>query len=228
LKFEYFLIIVSVLVFSYLIYDSFEIDYLYKNKYEIEVVSGDFLELIDYKEKVKLPHLNIRGIIKSISKDNVLVELSEKSGTFLKSRFIKFKTDDIMLEKLKEKNDVFLKLHDINLEGNILNYEYIEIYKYTENIDKENIKEESFYVPNDFGGIMKYVGTTFTYKNNRYFENNNDLSEDGKIYFVDIYTDTLLIEEYKNLFIPRKWYNMVNPQETYFDIIYDIYLKKEL
>ena len=43
------------------------------------------------------------------------------------------------------------------------------------------------------------------------------------MYFADIYDGQLLIEEYKNLFLPPKWYNMVNPQETYFDIIVDIY-----
>ena len=43
---------------------------------------------------------------------------------------------------------------------------------------------------------------------------------------INIYDEQLLFEEYKNILIPMKWYNMVNPQETYFDIIVEIYKNK--
>ena len=97
------------------------------------------------------------------------------------------------------------------------------MYKYYETIDKEEKGHVTWYVPNDFGGILKFDGQEFVFNGNRYVDYDEDLSEDGKRYFVDIYDGQLLIEEYKNMFPLMRWYNMVNPQETYFDIIVDIY-----
>jgi hypothetical protein len=42
-----------------------------------------------------------------------------------------------------------------------------------------------------------------------------------------MYDGRLLIEEYKNMYFPMRWFNMINPQETYFDVIVKIYKEKE-
>lgn len=103
----------------------------------------------------------------------------------------------------------------------------MEVYKYFESIPKEKEHRVTWWTGNDFGGILKSTGTEFEYNGYKYVDPDyNYAEEDGKTYFVDIYDEKLLIEEYKNIFPPMKWYNMVNPQETYFDIIVDIYKNK--
>ncbi len=128
--------------------------------------------------------------------------------------------------KLSVGNDVFIKFKSIFIQNKELHFKTIEIYKYFETIEKEETGKVTWWMVNDFGGLFNYTGKEFIYKGNKYVDNDDDLSEDGKVYFVDIYDEQLLIEEYKNIFPPMKWYNMVNPQETYFDIIVDIYKTK--
>ena len=118
---------------------------------------------------------------------------------------------------------VFIKFNNVFINEYKIHFRNLEIYKYYEEIEKKDLGHATWYVFNDFGGILKYDGMEFEYSENRYVINDQDLSEDGKQYFVDIYDEGLLFEEYKNIFPPMKWYNMVNPQETYFDIIVDIY-----
>ena len=171
-----------------------------------------------------MPHLNYRGVVESASGDSYTIVLSE----FFKNYFL---TDSIVIYapnstiKLKEKDDVFIKFLNINIHENKLYFTALEIYKYTEKIEKKGNKKVAWWSINDFGGFLKTTGTEFVYNGFKYVDPDNELSEDGKKYFVDIYDEQLLIEEYKNVFPPMKWYNMVNPQETYFDIIVDIYKK---
>lgn len=125
--------------------------------------------------------------------------------------------------KLNKDDDVFIKFNYILIQNKKLHFSSVELYKYYETIEKEEKGHVTWFVPNDFGGLLKLDGNEFIYNGNKYVDSDEDLSEDGKQYFVDIYDGQLLFEEYKNMFPPMKWYNMVNPQETYFDIIVDIY-----
>lgn len=119
-----------------------------------------------------------------------------------------------------------MKFNRINVLNNGLHFENVEVYKYFENIEKEVVGKVTWRVPNDFGGIIKYTGTEFIYNGNKYVDSDKDYSEDEKKYFVDIYDGQLLIEEYKNIFPPMRWFNMINPQESYFDILVVIYKNK--
>ncbi|MBR3281048.1 MAG: hypothetical protein IKI57_04315 [Clostridia bacterium] len=129
------------------------------------------------------------------------------------------------LVRLNINDDVFIKFNNIYIHNKELNFASIELYKHYETIEKNIIGHVTWFVPNDFGGILQFDGVEFEFNGNKYVDFDNDISEDGKQYFVDIYDGGLLFEEYKNIFPPMKWYNMVNPQETYFDIIVDIYKK---
>ena len=127
---------------------------------------------------------------------------------------------------LSKDDDVFIKFKNILIEGKTLIFDKIEIYKYVNNIDNQETRHVSWWSINDFGGFLKSTGEEFVYEGNKYVQPDEVLSEDGKIFFIDIYDGQLLIEEYKNIFPPMKWYNMVNPQETYFDVIVSIYKNK--
>ena len=70
---------------------------------------------------------------------------------------------------------------------------------------------------------MKVDGTSFKYNNNAYFKSNYDLSENNEIYFTNIKNGVLLIEEIKSIIFPFKIYNMINPQETKFNEMIEIY-----
>ena len=73
---------------------------------------------------------------------------------------------------------------------------------------------------------MKVDGTSFRYNNNVYFKSTYDLSENNEVYFVNIKSGVLLIEEIKSIIFPFKIYNMINPQETRFNEMVEIYTNK--
>ena len=154
-----------------------------------------------------------------------MINLSDKSNEFLVTRKINICTPNSRT-KLKPNDIVFVKFNHIYINGDKLEFVSLEVYKYYETIEKEVIGHVTWWVPNDFGGLLKTSGTEFKFNGDRYVDCDNDISEDGKRYFIDIYDGRLLFEEYKNMFPPMKWYNMVNPQETCFDIIVDIYKNK--
>ena len=174
---------------------------------------------------VSLPHLNVRGKVKNVSGDQYIIILSEKSRTFLETTEITLEIPEPQII-LKENDDIFVKFNRINVLNNGLHFENVEVYKYFENIEKEVIGKVTWWVPNDFGGILRNTGTEFIFNGNKYVDPDTEYSEDGTYYFVDVYDGQLLIEEYKNMFPPMRWFNMVNPQETYFDIIVEIYRDK--
>ncbi len=124
---------------------------------------------------------------------------------------------------MQENDDVFVKFKNISVKNDTLNFSKVEIYKYVEEIEKNNVHRVTWWAVNSFGGLIKYSGREFEYNGHKYVDYDKDISEDMKQYFIDIYDGQLLIEEYKNIFPPMKWFNMVNPQETYFDVIVDIY-----
>ena len=174
---------------------------------------------------VWIPHLNVRGVVKEVSGETYEITLSEKSQGFLETSKIEIFAPNAII-KLNENDDVFVKFNRIFIKNKQLFFSSIEVYKYFETIEKEEKGKVTWWMLNDFGGFFKYTGNEFIFNGLKYVDNDVDLSEDEKIYFVDIYDEQLLIEDYKNIFPPMKWYNMVNPQETYFDIIVDIYKNK--
>ena len=97
------------------------------------------------------------------------------------------------------------------------------MFKYINEIKIDNVKEDYYICKNDYGGFMKVNGTSFRYNDNVYFKSNYDLSNNNEIYFVNIENGILLIEEIKSLIFPFKIYNMINPQETIFNEIVNIY-----
>ena len=181
------------------------------------------LTLKNEQEKVSIPHLNVKGTIKSADVNNIVIELSDYARTYLKTTEINIYNDDIDLE---ENQKIFIKFNDINIEEESLNYSSIEIYKNIAEIKVDNVKEDYFICKNDYGGFMKVNGTSFRYNNNIYFSSEYDLSDNNETYFINIKNGNLLIEEIKSIIFPFKIYNMINPQETKFNEIIEIYMNK--
>ena len=173
-------------------------------------------------DKVLIPHLNLKGIVKNIDKNNFLIELSEYAKTFLDTTEINIYNDNV---ELGENQIVFIKFNDINIEDNRLNYSSVEIYKHIKDIKMDNLKKDYFICKNDYGGFMKVNGTSFRYNDNIYF-NSEYFNNNHENYFINIKNGNLLIEEIKNLIFPFKIYNMINPQETKFNEIVEIYMNK--
>ena len=153
---------------------------------------------------MRIPHLNVRGVVESSDNDSIRIKLSDKSQTFLNTQYIEVITDDAKTQL--QKNDiVFVKFKEINVINNHLNFSNIEIYKCVETIEKQDARDVSWWAVNAFGGFIKYTGKEFLYNGLKYVDYDKDISEDGKQYFVDIYDGQLLIEEYKNIFPPIIW-----------------------
>lgn len=181
------------------------------------------LTLKNEQEKVSIPHLNVKGIIKNVNANNIMIELSDYARTFLDTTQITITNDDMELE---ENQKIFIKFNDINIEEKRLKYSSIELYRHIKEIKIDNLKEDYFVCKNDYGGFMKVKGTSFKYNNNIYFKSDYELSENNEMYFINIKNGVLLIEEMKSLIFPFKIYNMVNPQETKFNEIVEIYMNK--
>lgn len=178
------------------------------------------LILKDKKSNVSIPHLNIKGIIKEVNENKIIVELSKYAKTYLETTEINIYKDNL---ELKENEKVFLKFNEIDIKEDRANYSSIDVYKLIEKIKIEDEKEDYYICKNDYGGFMKVTGTSFRYNNNIYFKSDTDLSENDETYFVNIKTGILLIEEIKSIIFPFKIYNMINPQETMFNEVIEIY-----
>lgn len=188
------------------------------------MLSGEkVLVLKNTQEQVSMPHLNIKGTIKNVNENILVIELSDYSKTYLETTEIDIYNDDMNLEMNQK---IFIKFNDIHIEGKSLSYSSIEIYKHVNEIKVDNEKEDFFICKNDYGGFMKVKGTSFRYNNNIFFKSDYDLSENNEVYFVNIKNGNLLIEEIKSLIFPFKIYNMINPQETNFNEIVEIYINR--
>ena len=151
---------------------------------------------------------------------NIDIELSDYAKTFLQTTQITINDENFNLE---ENQRIIVKFDDINIEGKNLYYSNVEVYKHISKIDFDKVKDDFFVCQNDYGGFMKVDGTSFKYNNNVYFKSNYDLSENNEIYFINIKSGVLLIEEIKSIIFPFKIYNMINPQETRFNEMIEIY-----
>lgn len=218
----YILIIFFVLLLL-MIVNLLNINYIKQENSQIEIIGVKVLTLKNNQEKVSLPHLNVKGTIKDINSNCIDIELSDYAKTFLETTQITINNERFNLE---ENQRIFIKFNDINIEEKNLYYSSIDIYKYIKEIDLENKKEDFFVCKSDYGGFMKVDGVNFKYNNNIYFKSNYDLSENNEVYFVNIKNGVLLIEEIKNIIFPFKIYNMINPQETMFNEMIEIYMNK--
>jgi hypothetical protein len=198
-------------------------NYFKQNLNKVSIVGEKELILKDEQEKVKIPHLNIKGIVTEIGEKEIKIKLSDYSKEYLETEAIVIKDDSFSLEKNQR---VFIKFNDISIDGKKLNYSSVELYKYLEKIDIINEFEDYFTCDNDYGGELKIYGVSFSYNGEPYFENEIDLSENNEMYYINVKDGKLLVEELKSNTYPFKMYNMINPQETkYFDII-EIYKNK--
>ena len=213
------LIISSILLFL-LIVDMLNINYIKQDDTQVEILGEKKLVLKDKHNAVSIPHLNVKGTIKNIDSNHIEIELSEYSKAFLETTSITVNNEEF---DLIENQLVFVKFNDIKIDGESLIYSYLELYKYLEEIDISEEKRDFYVCKNDYGGFIKARGTSFKYKGNVYFKNDHDFSENNEVYFANIKSGVLLIEEIKSLIFPFKVYNMINPQETKFYEILDIY-----
>ena len=120
--------------------------------------------------------------MEEVSGDNYIIELSEKSQGFLDTTSVKLYASDSSI-KLNKNDDVFIKFNNIYIHNKELNFASIELYKYYETIEKNIIGHVTWFVPNDFGGILQFDGVEFEFNGNKYVDFDDDISEDGKQYF---------------------------------------------
>lgn len=221
-KIAWMILIICVILLALVIYlfNNNEIKHV---KSDVEVDGKMTLLLNKEYEKVTLPHLNIKGIIKDIDTEKIIIKLSENSNKYLETNEIILKNKNY---NLKENDKVFIKINGINIDKNELNYSEIELYKFKNNIEKTNEKKDYFICKNSYGEKIKITGTSFKYNGNKYFLADQKIDENNEIYFLNIENGTLLIEDYKDEKFPHKVYNMVNPQETMFEKIIEIYSMK--
>lgn len=217
------ILVIACVFLAMIIADMLNINKIKREESNIEVIGEKQLILKEWKENVHIPHLNIKGIIKEVNKDTVVISLSENSASFLESKEIVIKNKDINLNKNEK---IFIVLNGIQIDGNICKYSSVELYKLKENFCLENTKKAFFVCKNDYGGFMKVNGKLFKYKNNIYFLADIDLGENNEIFYENVNNGNLLIEEYKSLVFPFKVYNMINPQETMYEEIVEIYNSK--
>ena len=91
------------------------------------MLSGEkVLVLKNTQEQVSMPHLNIKGTIKNVNENILVIELSDYSKTYLETTEIDIYNDDMDLEMNQK---IFIKINDIHIEGKSLSYSSIEIYK---------------------------------------------------------------------------------------------------
>ena len=219
-KLIWLILIISIVLLFLLIVDMLNINYIKQGDTQVEILGKKELTLKDNHNAVSLPHLNVKGIIKNVDSDQIEVELSEYSRTFLKTTSIMIKNEKFLLDKDQL---VFIKFNHIDIDGESLVYSSVELFKYIEKIDISEIKRDFYVCKYDYGGFIKANGISFKYKGNVYFKNDHDFSDNNEVYFVNIKNGVLLIEEIKSLIFPFKVYNMINPQETRFYEILDIY-----
>lgn len=216
----WYILIISLVLLLLMIVNLLNINYIKQENSQIEVIGEKVLTLKNNQEKVSLPHLNIKGTIKDINSNSIDIELSDDAKTFLETTQITIYNESF---NLKENQRIFIKINDINIEEKNLYYSFVEIYKYIKELDLDNKREDFFVCRSDYGGFMKVDGVSFEYNNNIYFKSDYELSENNEIYFANIKNGALLIEEIKSIIFPFKIYNMINPQETRFNEMIEIY-----
>lgn len=198
-------------------------NYIKQENGQVEVLGEKILMLQNNVTKVSIPHLNLKGIIKSIDSNRINIELADYAKTFLETTQIMINNENYNLE---ENQRIILKFNEINIDEKKISYSNVELYKLLGEIEEYNVKNDFYVCKNDFGGFMKVDGESFKYDENVYFKSSYDLSENNEVYFVNVKNGILLVEEIKSVIFPFKIYNLINPQETRFYDIIEIYLNK--
>ena len=217
------ILIILTLILSFSIVNLLNINYIKQENGQVEVLGEKNLILKNSVTKVSIPHLNLKGIIKSIDSNRINIELADYAKTFLETTQITINNENFNLE---ENQRIILKFNEINIDEKNIYYSNVELYKLLSEIEEYNVKDDFYVCKNDFGGFMKVDGESFKYDENVYFKSSYDLSENNEVYFVNVKNGILLVEEIKSVIFPFKIYNLINPQETRFYDIIEIYLNK--
>ena len=217
------ILIILTLILSFSIVNLLNINYIKQENGQVEVLGEKILMLQNNVTKVSIPHLNLKGIIKSIDSNRINIELADYAKTFLETTQIMINNENFNLE---ENQRIILKFNEINIDEKNIYYSNVELYKLLSEIEEYNVKDDFYVCKNDFGGFMKVDGESFKYDENVYFKSSYDLSENNEVYFVNVKNGILLVEEIKSVIFPFKIYNLINPQETRFYDIIEIYLNK--
>ena len=217
------ILIILTLILSFSIVNLLNINYIKQENGQVDVLGEKILMLQNNVTKVSIPHLNLKGIIKSIDSNRINIELADYAKTFLETTQITINNENFNLE---ENQRIILKFNEINIDEKNIYYSNVELYKLLSEIEEYNVKDDFYVCKNDFGGFMKVDGKSFKYDENVYFKSSYDLSENNEVYFVNVKNGILLVEEIKSVIFPFKIYNLINPQETRFYDIIEIYLNK--
>ena len=217
------ILIILTLILSFSIVNLLNINYIKQENGQVEVLGEKNLILKNSVTKVSIPHLNLKGIIKSIDSNRINIELADYAKTFLETTQITINNENFNLE---ENQRIILKFNEINIDEKNIYYSNVELYKLLSEIEEYNVKDDFYVCKNDFGGFMKLEGESFKYDENVYFKSSYDLSENNEVYCVNVKNGILLVEEIKSVIFPFKIYNLINPQETRFYDIIEIYLNK--
>ena len=217
------ILIILTLILSFSIVNLLNINYIKQENGQVDVLGEKNLILKNSVTKVSIPHLNLKGIIKSIDSNRINIELADYAKTFLETTQITINNENFNLE---ENQRIILKFNEINIDEKKISYSNVELYKLLSEIEEYNVKNDFYVCKNDFGGFMKVDGERFKYDENVYFKSSYDLSENNEVYFVNVKNGILLVEEIKSVIFPFKIYNLINPQETRFYDIIEIYLNK--
>ena len=217
------ILIILTLILSFSIVNLLNINYIKQENGQVDVLGEKNLILKNSVTKVSIPHLNLKGIIKSIDSNRINIELADYAKTFLETTQITINNENFNLE---ENQRIILKFNEINIDEKNIYYSNVELYKLLSEIEEYNVKNDFYVCKNDFGGFMKVDGESFKYDENVYFKSSYDLSENNEVYFVNVKNGILLVEEIKSVIFPFKIYNLINPQETRFYDIIEIYLNK--
>ena len=217
------ILIILTLILSFSIVNLLNINYIKQENGQVDVLGEKNLILKNSVTKVSIPHLNLKGIIKSIDSNRINIELADYAKTFLETTQITINNENFNLE---ENQRIILKFNEINIDEKKISYSNVELYKLLSEIEEYNVKNDFYVCKNDFGGFMKVDGESFKYDENVYFKSSYDLSENNEVYFVNVKNGILLVEEIKSVIFPFKIYNLINPQETRFYDIIEIYLNK--
>ena len=110
----WYMLIVSLIILVLMIANLLNINYIKQENNNVEVLEKKVLILKDKQNKVSIPHLNLKGIIKNINSSRIDIELSDYAKTFLQTAQITINDENF---NLKENQRIIVKFDDINIEG---------------------------------------------------------------------------------------------------------------
>ena len=214
-------ILILLIILLYIqLYSLINLNYI-SNENGFFKCSNNELELKNDYGRLQLPHINFKATVKKLENEIVEFQISDYANTYLllNAIILKIKVDN----KINIGDTVFIKLNNINIIDKKLIFENIEIYKEAEHIKYKTKETDTLLFMTAKYTIKKIKGKSFTYNNYQYFLADIPLgNSDDIIYYENIKNGNLLIECYKHILYP-KIYNMINPQETRFEELVEIY-----